>query len=72
MESNRRERDKEVAVISSLERILRDGHQIAAVSSTATSAGDPLIALQSLKASLEEVAAPIREPRAKKRSIASR
>lgn len=50
MNTNRRERENDVTVISNLERALRGGHRIAAASSTTTSVGRPPIALLTWRA----------------------
>lgn len=62
MESNRLERNEDATVVSSPERILCDGRQIAAVSITATPVGNPPIAAQSMEAGVEQMADQI--PRA--------
>lgn len=59
MDHNRSERGEDVSVVSNSEHTLRDGCQIAASSSTATTFGNPPITPQSLEATLQEVAAPI-------------
>lgn len=58
MESNRHTREKDVTVVSSLESILCDGCQIAAVSIALISAGNQPNAYQSLQDTLKDVAIP--------------
>lgn len=59
LESNRRKRDEKGTKVSSKERILCNGARIVIASSTATSARNPPIAPQLLKAMLGRVAASI-------------
>lgn len=58
MDLSRRERDKNVAVVSSPERILRDGRRIFAASTAANPVQKPAFAPHMLRNALEEVPTP--------------
>lgn len=64
MMTPRRETASDATVVRSPELILRDVHQIAAVTSAARAVGNPLITPQSLEDALLEVATP--SPKAQK------
>lgn len=59
MRPKRRKLSKDATVVSNQERILRDGHHIAAASSAATSVLNPIIVPQSSEAVLQKVVTPI-------------
>lgn len=71
MNSNRREREKEVTMLSSPERVLHDSRRIAATSSAMTCFANTSTTPEILEAALEEVATPVSRAEAKTCSKAS-